>query len=77
MKWIVLPYSESYFKETIHFGKTLQIVLYSRIAFENAYESSIDYFSAFSCRITVLCAHFLYNMTTSGCIINFLFTPIQ
>ena len=47
MKWIVLPYSESYFEETKYillisffkfhvFKNTIE-----RIAFENAYESSI------------------------------------
>ena len=46
MKWIVLPYSESYFEET----KYMLVKFYQfpvikntikRIAFENAYESSI------------------------------------
>ena len=46
MKWIVLPSSESYFEETKHI--LVKFYLFSciqntirRIAFENAYESSI------------------------------------
>ena len=39
MKWIVLPYSKSYFEETkIHFGKILPIFLYSKILL-NEYHS--------------------------------------
>ena len=47
MKWIVLPYSESYFEETKYilvkfyqFPVFKNTVLFKRIAFENAYESS-------------------------------------
>ena len=46
MKWIVLPYSESYFEETEYILiKCYQFPVFmntiKRIAFENTYESSI------------------------------------
>ena len=70
MKWIVLAYSESYFEET----KYILVKFYQFSCIQEYYLTNsirkrvwiVYNFSAFvicqrSCRISVLCAHFLYQ----------------
>ena len=72
MKWLVLPYSESYFEET----KYMLVKFYQFSCNQEYYKTKsiwkrvwiVYNFSAFvicqhSCRISVLCAHFLLTHT--------------